>query len=80
VNYHTFRAINANKVSEVIRIPTLSRQTYTSPIDQLRTLGASAANREARGNNITPGGINLDEYEKIETNGRVVYRKRIKVD
>lgn len=63
VNYNTFRAINANRVSEVIQTPTLSRQTYASPIDQLRNLGGSNANdKEVRGTNSTAGGINLDDY------------------
>jgi hypothetical protein len=80
VNYSTYRAINANKVSEVIQTPALSRQAYTSPIDQLRNLGVSNATRETKGSSSTSGGINLDEYEKIEMNGRVVYRKRVKAD
>jgi hypothetical protein len=33
-----YKAINANRVSEVISSPSITRQTYSSPIDQLRNL------------------------------------------
>jgi hypothetical protein len=54
---------------------------YTSPIDQLRNLTTSnTTGKDSRSSNHISGGISLDDYEKIETNGRIVYRKRVKIE
>lgn len=68
----SYKAINSNRVSEVISSPTLSRQTYSSPIDQLRNIStptyASTSTSQSRDPKVTyanTSNINWDDYEKI---------------
>jgi hypothetical protein len=79
----TYRAINSNKVSEVISTPTLTRQTYSSPIEQLRNIPNNTSSNQH--NFVSPpkvtvvssSGINWDDYEKVESDGRTIYRKKV---
>ena len=81
----TYRAINSNKVSEVISTPTLTRQTYSSPIEQLRNIPNKTNTSSNQQNFVSPpkvtvvssSGINWDDYEKVESDGRTIYRKKV---
>jgi hypothetical protein len=83
----SYRAINSNRVSEVISSPSLSRQSYASPIDQLRNIAnppqqayvSPAGGREAKVTYTSSSGINWDDYEKTESDGRTIYRKKVNI-
>lgn len=74
----SYKSINANKVSEVISSPSITRQVYSSPIDQLRNINSAytSPSKEIKPNQT----INWDDYEKIESDGRTIYRKKVKIE
>lgn len=78
-------------VKEVSKPPTtFQRSAYSSPIDELRNLNTIRANpsstaAQTKNNDtrvtttrtvINNTGINLDEYDRIERDGMVVYKKK----
>lgn len=81
-----YRAINSSKVSEIVSTPAHSRPNYSSPIDQLRNINNpppplqqafTSPNREVKVTTYAPNTINWDDYEKIESDGRTIYRKKV---